>query len=218
MIKMEFLFFILPFIFLVFIALTYDRTVIPTVNWIKKYLKWPDIKTDSNGNGTEKTVKSFNLYDETFIILIFALLYFTYEVLDPTKSFEQRLIALPPVALFWIIFLFKIHRIEVVEPNTIIFRGFIRNIKTTSEDIVSIQDYLRGVRIVLKKRSLILWPFIAKQGEFKALIRSLNPDVKMRDMSNEATQTPSRSGFLLIGVLIYFAWLIWSLFNTFTQH
>lgn len=203
---------------MVFIALTYDKTVTPAVNWIKKYLKWPEIKIDADENGTEQTVKSFNLYDETFIIIIFALLYFTYEVFDSTKSFEQRLIALPPVALFWIIFLFKIHRIEVVEPKTIIFRGFIRNIKVTPKDIVSLQDYLRGVRIVLKKRSLVLWPFIAKQGEFKALIRSLNPDVEMRDISNEATQTPSRSGFLLIGVLVYFVWLIWSLFTTFTQH
>ena len=215
---MEILFFILPFIFLVFIALTYDKTVTPTVNWIKKYLKWPEIKTESNENSTEQTVKSFNLYDETFIILIFALIFFTYEALDPNKSFDQRLVAIPPVALFWIIFLFKIHRIEVVGPKTIIFRGFIRNIKIAPDDIVSIQDYLRGVRIVLKKRSFILWPFISKQGEFKALIRSLNPDVELRDMSNEATQTPSRSGFLLIGVFIYFAWLIWSLFNSFTHN
>lgn len=216
--KMELLIFIIPFIFLVFIALTYDRTVTPTINWLKKCLKWPEIKTDSIKNGTNQTVKSFNLYDETFVILILALLYLTYEALEPTKSFEQRLITIPPVALFWILFLFKVHRIEVVEPKTIVFRGFIRNIITTAEDIVSIQDWLRGVRIVLKGRSIVLWPFIAKQGEFKSLIRSLNPDVEIEDMSNEATKTPTRSGFLLIVVLIYFAWLIWSLLYSFTHH
>ena len=215
---MEILFFILPFIFLVFIALTYDRTVTPTVNWFKKYLKWPKIQTDSNENCTEKTVKSFNLYDETFIILIFALLYFTYEAFEPTKSVEQKLIAIPPVALFRILFLFKIHRIEVIEPRTIVFRGFFRNIKTTPDDILSIQDWLRGVRIILKGRSLILWPFIAKQAEFKALVHSLNPDAEIKDMSNEATKTSSRSGLLLIGVLIYFLWLIWTLFNNFTNN
>ena len=215
---MEILFFILPFLFLVFIALTYDRTVTPTVNWLKKYVKWPEIPAETNENGLKPTVKSFNLYDETFIILIIALLYFTYEALEPSKSFEQRLIAIPPVALFWILFLFKIHRIEVIESRTIIFRGFFRNIKTTPDDILSIQDWLRGVRIILKGRSLILWPFIAKQAEFKALIHSLNPDAEIKDMSNEATKTSSRSGLLLIGVLLYFLWLIWTLFNNFTHN
>lgn len=215
---METLIFILPFIFLVFIALTYDRTVTPTVNWLKKIFKWSKIKTDAGEDGREKTVRSFNLYDETFVILIIALLYFTYDAFEPSKSFDQKLIAIPPVALFWILFLFKIHRIEVIEPKSIIFRGFIRNIKTTPEDILSIQDWLRGVRIVLKGRSLILWPFIAKQGEFKALIRSLNPEVEIKDMSNEATKTSSRSRFLLLGVLIYFAWLLWSLFYSFTHN
>lgn len=215
---METLIFILPFIILVFIALTYDRTVTPTVNWLKKFVKWPKIETDAGEEGQEKTVKSFNLYDEAFVILIFALLYFTYEAFEPSKSFNQKIIAIPPVAMFWILFLFKIHRIEVIEPTTVIFRGFFRNIKTTPEDILSIQDWLRGVRIVLKGRSLILWPFIVKQGEFKALIRSLNPKVEIKDMSNEATKTSTRSGLLLIGVFIYFAWLIWSLFYSFTHN
>lgn len=75
---------------MVFIALTCGKTVTPTINWIEKYLKWPEIKTESTENGTEQIVKSFNLYDETFIILVFALLYFTDEALYPTKSFEQK--------------------------------------------------------------------------------------------------------------------------------
>lgn len=215
---METLVFILPFIFLVFIALTYDKTVTPTINWFKRSIKKSENSTLAYQREKSKTSRCFNLYDSAIIILPFGLIFVTYEAFDPAKSFEQKLIAIPSIVLIWVLILFKIHRIEVVESQTIIFRGLFRKIQATPQDILSVQDWLRGVRIILKGRSLILWPFIEKQGEFKALLRSLNPDIEIKDMSNEATKSTGRAGLIILGMFLYFALLIWFLFSDFTHN
>ncbi len=214
---MEILIFILPFFLLVFIALTYDKTVTPIVNWFKEALKKsknPALVQEEQS----KEIRTFRLYDGSIVILPFGLIYLTYEVIDPAKSFEQKLFAIPPIALIWGLILFKIHRIEVIDSRIIVFRGLFREIKVKPNDILSVQDWLRGVRIVLKKRSFILWPFIEKQGEFKALLRSLNPDIEIKDMSNEATKSMARGGILILGMFLYFAWLIWSMFYNITSN
>jgi hypothetical protein len=215
---MEILFFLLPFIVLVFVALTYDKTVTPTVNWFRRLLRRLTNSTLASQREQSKTTRSFNLFDSAFIILPFALIFVTYEAFDPAKSFHQKLVAIPSIALVWILILFKIHRIEVIDSDTIIFRGLFRRIKVTPQDILSVQDWLRGIRIILKEGSIVLWPFIENQGEFKALLRGLNPDIEMRDMSNEATESTARGGLIILGMFIYFALLIWLLFTDFTQH
>jgi hypothetical protein len=199
----------------VFIALTYDKTVTPTVNWFKRK------KNSVLGHQGEqsKTARIFNLYDSAIIIFLpFGLIFLTYEAFDPAKSFEQKLIAIPSIALMWILIFFKIHRIEVIDSHTIIFRGLFRKIQVAPQDIKSVQDWLRGIRIVFKKRSIILWPFIEKQGEFKALICNLNPEIEKKDMSNKATKSPARTGLIILGMFLYFGWLIWYLFSDFTHN
>ena len=214
---MEILFFILPFIFLVFIGLTYDKTVTPTVNWLKRSFKISKNSKLTYQEVQSKDTRFFRLYDEAFGLLAVALIFLTYEAFDPAKSFEQKLFAIPSIVLIWVLILFKIHRIEVIDSQTIIFRGLFRKIQATPKDILSVQDWLRGVRIVLKGRSLILWPFIERQGEFKALLRSLNPEIEIKDMSNEATKSTGRAGLIILGMFLYFAWLIWHLFSDFTH-
>jgi hypothetical protein len=215
---MEILYFILPFTFLVFIALTYDKTVTPTVNWFKKSIKGSK-NTALDGKVKQGTaIKYFNLYDSSIIILPIGLAFLTYEAFDPAKSFEQKIIAIPSILLIWILILFKIYRIEVIDAQTIIFRGIFRKIQVKPNDILSVQDWLRGIRVVLKKRSLILWPFIEKQGEFKSLMSNLNPDIEIKDMSNEATKSKLRAGLIILGMFLYFAGLIWLLFFNFTHN
>ena len=216
---MEILFFILPFLFLVFIALTYDTTVTPTVAWFKRALKkTKSIKNSNQECEAEKTIRTFKLYDGVWVVIVLAIFSLTYTAFGPEKTFNQKVYAFPGVAWLWILILFKIYKIEVVDSTTIIFRGLFRKIKVHPKEIISVQDWLRGIRIVLKGRSIILFPFIDKLGEFKALVRGLNPEVTIKDMSNVATNSITRAGLIVIGVFLYFAWLIWSLFKSFTQN
>ena len=216
---MEFLLILLPFFFLIFMALTYDKTVTPTINWVRKNVKKYKNILPEHQKIQLKTIKYFNLYDSSFLILIPAgLIFLTYKAFEPAKSFEQKLFEIPSIELIWILILCKTHRIEVINANEILFRGLFRKIKVSPKDIISIQDWLRGVRIVLKEKSIILWPFIEKQGEFKTLMRELNADIEIKDMSNVFMESPVRVGIAVLGVFIYFGLLIWVLFYNFTHN
>ncbi len=165
-------------------------------------------------NQHEKSInKSFRLYDDSVWLLAFAVIYFTYNTIDPSKTFEQRIFTFPALLFVWVIILFKIHKIHVLNSETIIFRGIFRKTIIRPRDINAVHDWLRGVRVVFSGGSLILWPFIEKQAEFKALVKQLNPDVDFKDMSSEATQKPYRVVLILLGLFLYFGWLIWSGFH-----
>jgi hypothetical protein len=114
--------------------------------------------------------------------------------------------------------LYKTYRIDVIDTNEIIFRGLFRKIKVSPQDIIFIQDWLRGVRIVLKEKSIILWPFISKQGEFKSLMQTLNADIEIKDMSNIFIESPVRVVIAMLGIFLYFGILIWVLFYNFTHN
>jgi hypothetical protein len=173
---------------------------------------------ESNMNDLSKATKTFRLYDEAIWIFIFGLAYLTYEVFTSNRGLEFKLFSILNVAFIWILLLFKIHKIEVRDANTIIFKGVLRKIKVTPQEIVSLQDFLRGSRIVLRGKSLILWPFIERQAGFKALLRNLNPDIKITDVSNEVTKTHTRAGLILLGLFLYFGGLIVFLFYDITHH
>jgi hypothetical protein len=208
---------VLPFFILVVIALTYDKTVTPIVNYFTKKSQDVDLlRTDIRDENAQ--IKSeYRLYDHAIIILPFVLGYVTYELFTsevpiyyPGSSFLATL-------WIWIVVLFKIHRIKVYDDNALRFQGIIRNIDIDASDIIEIQDWLRFVRVKLNKGSLILFPFVDKLGEFKAEIRSLNPETKIKDMSNNYFDSKYSLGLTLLGMLIFFGCMIAFLFYRFTH-
>jgi hypothetical protein len=169
---------------------------------------------------TQKQSKTFKLYDnQTIWILAIALLVITYKT--ATKNYrysELQITAFLNIALLWILALFKIWKIEVLDNKTIVFRGILRKIIVSPEEIISFQDWMRGIRIVLKDKSIILWPYIDKQDQFKSLLSNLNSNIKFIDEAHEATKSGKRVFLLTFGVFLYLAGLAAWLFYVFTHH
>jgi hypothetical protein len=158
--------------------------------------------------------KNFKLYDQSIWIAAIGLVVLTYKSLTQNYPPALQIIALLNVVIIWIIALLKTWQIEVSDDKTITFRGILRKIVVSSDDIVSFQDWLRGIRIVLKTKSIILWPFIDNQNQFKACLSNLNPNIEFIDESEEATKTNKRVLFLILGVFLYLAGLgVWLFYN-----
>ncbi len=164
-----------------------------------------------------KINETFRLYDESIWIAGLGLLFLSWEALEPGKSFEQKLRIIPGILLAWVIVLFKVHKIHIKDARTIIFQGIFRKIILDPQNIDEFQEWVRGARIVYKGGSIILWPYIEKQGQFKSSLKSINPNILFRDISKEATKTNIRVAFIVLGVFAYFGWLFWSLFHGITQ-
>ena len=208
---------VLPFFILVVIALTYDKTITPIVNYFTKKSQKVDLLHTDIRDEKIQIKSEYRLYDHAIIILPFALCYLTYELFTsdvpiyyPGSSFLATLWA-------WIVVLFKIHRIKIYDDNIMRFQGLIRNIDLNANRITEIQDWLRFVRVKYDKGSLILFPFVEKLGEFKAEIRSLNSETKIKDMSNNYFDSKYSLGLTLVGMLIFFGCMIAFLFYRFTH-
>jgi hypothetical protein len=147
--------------------------------------------------------REFRLYDDAYWIVVVGLLFFTYDAFTDDVEWRVRIISTLNVTFWWVLVLFKIHTIGFRNGNTLIFKSFLRRITVNPKDIIAFQDALRGLRIVLKDKSIILWPFIERQGEFKTLLQSLNPDIKLVDVSHEATKSPVRQGLFFLGLIIF---------------
>jgi len=165
----------------------------------------------------KKTGIEFRLYDQAYWIVVVGLLFFTFDALTDHGELQVRIVSALNVALWWILILFKIHKIEYRDENTLLFKSILRRITVNPKDIISVQDAFRGLRVVLKKKSIILWPFIERQGEFKTLLLSLNPDIKLVDASTEATKANARLGFIFLGLILFFALSAAGLFYQFTH-
>ena len=209
--------FVLPFIFLVFIALTYDKTVAPTVKFIKYHVKDISILRSDSRDGEVLIKSEFKLYDHAIIILPLALCYFTYKLFTSELPFYYPGSSFVFTLWLWIMVLFKVHKIKIYEDNVIRFQGLIRNIDINSSQITEIQDWLRFVRVKYGKGSLILFPFIDRLGEFKTTIRSLNPKSKVKDVSNSFFDSKYGAILALAGIFQFFGFMIAMLFYRFAH-
>ncbi len=211
------LIFVLPFLFLVFIALTYDKTVTPTIKIIKNIVKDISIlRSDSRDD--ENLIKlEFKLYDHAIIILPLALCYFTYKLFTSDLPFYYPGSYFILTIWLWIVVLFKVHKIKIYEDNVIRFQGLIRNIDLKSSQITEVQDWVRFVRVKYGNGSLILFPFIDRLGEFKAAIRSVNPESKIKDVSNNFFDSKFGAILALTGMFLFFGLMIAMLFYQFTH-
>jgi hypothetical protein len=161
--------------------------------------------------------KIFKLYDQSIWIAAIGLVVLTYKSLTRNNPPALQITAFLNTAVIWIIALFKVWQIDVSDDKTITFRGLLRKIIVSADDVVSFQDWLRGIRIVLKNKSIILWPFIENRDQFKSLLSTLNPNVKLVDESDEATKSSIRIVLLMLVIFLYLAGLgVW-LFYSFTH-
>jgi hypothetical protein len=198
----------LSFILLVFIALTYDKTVTPTVTYIKNSIK--DVKilhTDSKD--LDNSIKSeYKLYDHAITILPLALCYLTYELFTSDVPFYYPGSSFIFTLWIWIMVLFKVHKIKIYKDKVIRFQGLLRNIDIDASQITEVQDWLRFVRVKLKRGSLILFPFVEKLGDFKSEIRAMNPESKIKDISNSFFDSKFGWIIALIGMFLLFGCMI----------
>ena len=104
-----------------------------------------------------------------------------------------------------------------LEKRVFRFRFFFRKIDLNPEEITRIEDWLGFVRVKYKGGSLILFPFIEKLGEFKALVKSMNSDVEIKDISNWYFSSNIRVSLLIVGVFGWFIFLIFHYFYEWTQ-
>lgn len=199
---------VLSFIFLVFIALTYDKTVTPTVKLIKNSVKDIDILRSDSRDVEKLIVSEYKLFDHAEIIVPIALCYFTYELFTSDVPFYYPGSSFIFTLWIWIMVLFKVHKIKIYEDKVIRFQGLIRNIDINASQITEVQDWLRFVRVKLRKRSLILFPFIDKLGDFKSEIRALNPESKIKDISNSFFDSKFGLIITLIGIFLFFGCMI----------
>ena len=84
-------------------------------------------------------------------------------------------------------------------------------------EIIMIEDWLRFVRIRYKGGCLILFPFIEKLGEFKSLVKSMNSNVKIKDVSNWYFSSNIRVFLLIVGIFGWFGFLIFHYFYEWTR-
>ncbi len=202
--------FVIPFLFLVFIALTYDKTVTPTINWLKN--KFGNLKKEHSN-----VLKAFKLYDEALLIALFGLSYLTYQIMKSESLFYFSYPSVIFVVFLWILMSFKVHRIEILKDQSIRFRCAFRKIDLKASDITEIQDWLRFVRIKYNRGSLILFPFIDKLGEFKLEIKSINSEAKIKDVANNFFDSKWRVVLLMVVIFVYFGGLIYYYFWKFTH-
>lgn len=199
---------VLSFIFLVFIALTYDKTVTPTVTFLKNSVKDINILR-SDSRDVEEFIKSeYKLYDHAVIIIPLALCYLTYELFTSEVPFYYPGSSFLLTLWILIMVLFKVHKVKIYEDKVIRFQGILRNIDIDASQITEVQDWLRFVRVKLKKGSLILFPFIDKLGDFKSEIRAMNPESNIKDISNSFFD--SKFGWIItvIGMFLLFGCMI----------
>ena len=168
-------------------------------------------------NPEERINKTFRLYDGTIWIIGFGLLFLTYQAFSSSKSFDQKLYDGLGVLIAWVIVLFKIHAIHIKDSRTVIFQGIFRKIVLDTKDITEYQEWVRGVRLAHHGGSIILWPYIEKQGELKSILRTIGPQIKFRDLAAEGTKTNCRVAIIVIAIFAYFGWLTWSLFHGITN-
>lgn len=163
--------------------------------------------------------KIFKLYEPSLNWLIAgALLLLTYDTFTGNHSQSFKAIDIINISVIWVIVLFKVWQIEIPNDKTIIFRCIFRKITVSPEEIVSFQEWMRVIRIVVKGKSIILWPFIDKLPQLKSRLLSLNPNIKFIDESDEVTKSGFRIFFLVLGVFIYLAGLAAWLFYSFTHY
>jgi len=169
-------------------------------------------------NNPEKKInKKFRLYDEVIWIVGFGLLFLTFKALMSSKPLDQKLLDILGVLWVWIFMLLKIHLIHIKDVQNIIFQGIFRKIILQPRDIHEYQEWVRGARIVYKGGSIILWPYIEKQGELKSILKALNPQIQLRDLAAEGTKTTFRVVLIMIAMFTYFGWLFWSLLHGITN-
>lgn len=152
----------------------------------------------------QKNKREFRLYDNAYWVVVVGLLFFTYDALTDDGELTVRIASALNVILWWAFILFKIHKIEYRGDNTLLFKGILRKIAVRPTDIISSQVALRGVRLVLKNKTIFLWPFIEGEGEFKTLLKSLNPDIELVDAAQETTKSTARLGFIFLGLILFF--------------
>ena len=164
-----------------------------------------------------KINETYRLYDESIWLVVIGLLFLTWRAFDGDQSFEHKLYRISGILLAWVVVLLKVHKIHIEDSQTIIFRSLFQKIVLNPQDISDFQEWVRGARVVYKGGSIILWPYIEKQGQFKSTLQAINPNIVFTDISNEGTKTNVRVVLLVLGIFAYFGWLIWSLFHGITQ-
>jgi hypothetical protein len=170
-------------------------------------------KTISQGKFNE----TYRLYDESIWLVGIGLIYLTWSAFDGVLSSEHKLYSIPGLLLAWVFVLLKVDKIHIEDSRTIIFRSLFRSIVLNPQDITAYQEWVRGARVVYKGGSIILWPYIEKQGQFKGTLQAINPNIVFVDISKEGTKTNIRVAVIVLGIFAYFGLLIWSLFHGITQ-
>jgi hypothetical protein len=161
---------------------------------------------------------AFRLYDESIWLIGFGLLFLTFKAVNSDRPFEQKIYNSLGLLFVWIFVLLKVWVIQIKDARTIIFRGLLRNTEIDSKDINEYQEWVRGARVVYKGGSILLWPYVEKQGELKSILREMNPEIIFRDLAQEGTKTSFRVAMIVLAVFGYFGWLIWSLFHGITKY
>jgi hypothetical protein len=168
-------------------------------------------------NTENKITRAFKLYDETIWLVGFGLLFLTYKALISDKPLEQKLFNSLGLLFVWIFVLLKVWVIQIKDARTVVFRGLLRENKIDPKDINEYQEWVRGARVMHKGGSILLWPYVEKQGELKSILSTMNPEIKFRDLAEEGTKTTVRVAIIVLAMFAYFGWLIWSLFHGITK-
>jgi hypothetical protein len=108
--------------------------------------------------------------------------------------------------------------IKLKDSRMVVFRGLLREITDDPKDIKEYQEWIRGARVVHKGGSILLWPYVEKQGDLKIMLSTMNPDIKFRDLAAEGTKTTARVTLIILALFVYFGWLIWGLFHGLTSY
>ncbi len=208
---------IVPLIILIIIALTYDKTVTPVVDYFNNKSKNIDLLRSDSGDIKVQIKSEYRLYDYAIIVLPFGLCYLTYELFTSDIPVYYPGSSALATLWVWIVVLFKTHRIKIYDNNVLKFQGLLRTIDVNADQITEIQDWLSFVRVKFNTGSLILFPFVEKLGAFKAEVKSLNPEATIEDMSNMFFDSKYGIGLTLAGMVIFFGCMIVYLFYRFTH-
>ncbi len=161
----------------------------------------------------------FKLYDPALAwFAIGGLLFLTYDAFTGTHSLSLKTIDVPSISAAWLIVLFKVWQFEITDDKTVVFRGILRKTTVIPEEILSFQEWLRFIRVVVKGRNIILWTYINNLPQLKSILLSLNPEIRFVDESEEVTKSGFRILFLVLGVFIFLAGLAVWLFYNFTHY
>ncbi len=140
---------------------------------------------------------------ETKGLGIFMVCYTSYCAIAQDHSIGGPISTYILFALSWALFLFQIHKIELVDERYLVFYRVAKKTKIEIKNITHSIDGIRYYRLYHDKGSSYLNPMILGIESFKNKIQSINPSIKQTELTGSNLHKDIWGSGVLLHYLIF---------------